>query len=116
MFKFFVLAARLFLVFCVSPNFDNLARQRCKIVWGVSEVGKNDFSVYLCRLCVFFLVFYFSLLQSRRTLLHLLYADFSVHAHSNYVFRYGRMTPCPHRPETTAWENSLVHELSCMTQ
>ena len=32
------------------------------------------------------------------------------HAHSNYAFRYGRMTPCPHNPDTTAWENSLAHE------
>ena len=47
MFKFFVVAARLFLVFCVCPNFDDLAKQRRKIFWGVSEVGKNDFSVSL---------------------------------------------------------------------
>ena len=30
MFKFFVLAARLFLVLCVCPNFDDLAKQRRK--------------------------------------------------------------------------------------
>ena len=64
MFKFFVIAARLFLVFCVCPNFDDPAKQRRKIFWGVSEVGKNDFSVYFCRLCVFFFVF-FSLLRLR---------------------------------------------------
>ena len=58
MFNFFVVAARLFLVFCVCPNFDHLAKQRRKIFWGVSEVGKIDFSVYFCRLCVFFLVFF----------------------------------------------------------
>ena len=28
MFKFFVVAAHLFLVFCVCPNFDHLAKQR----------------------------------------------------------------------------------------
>ena len=64
MFKFFGVTARLFLVFCVCPNFDDLAKQRRKIFWGVSEVGKNVFSVYFCRRCVFFLVF-FSLLRSR---------------------------------------------------
>ena len=66
-FKFFVVAARLFLVFGVCPNFDDLAKQRRKIFWGVSEVGKNDFPVYFCRLCVFFFVFLFSLLRSRAT-------------------------------------------------
>ena len=67
MFKFFIVAARLFLLFCVCPNFDDLAKQRRKMFWGVSEVGKNNFSVYFCRLCVFFLVFYFSLLRLRAT-------------------------------------------------
>ena len=69
MFKFFVVAARMFLVFCVCPNFDDLAKQRGNIFSGVSEVGKHDFPVYFCRLCVFFLVF-FSLLRSRATSLH----------------------------------------------
>ena len=59
MLKFFIVAARLFLVFCVCPNFDDLAKQRRKMFWGVSEVGKNDFSVCCCRQCVFFLVFSF---------------------------------------------------------
>ena len=72
MFKFFVVAGRLFLVFCVCLNFDDLAKQRRKIFGGVSEVGKNDFSAYFCRLFVFFLVF-FSLLRSRATcFLHLI--------------------------------------------
>ena len=56
--KFFVVATRLFLAFCVCPKFCNLAKQRRKIVWGVSEVAKNDFSVYVCWLCTFFLVFF----------------------------------------------------------
>ena len=66
MFKFFVIAVRLLLVFCVCPSFDELAKQRRKIFWGVSEVGINDFSVYFFRLCVFFFGF-FSLLRSRAT-------------------------------------------------
>ena len=45
MFKFFVVAARLFLVFCVCPNYGDLTKQQRKTFWGVSEVGKNDFSV-----------------------------------------------------------------------
>ena len=65
-FKFLVVASRLFLVFCVCPNFEDLAKQRRKVFWGVPEVGKNDFSVYFCRLCVFFWVF-FSLLRPRAT-------------------------------------------------
>ena len=64
MFKFFVVAARFFLVFCVCLNFEDLAKQRRKIFGGDSEVGNNDFSVYFCQLCVFFFVF-FSLLRSR---------------------------------------------------
>ena len=67
MFNFFVVAARLFLVFCVCLHFDDLAKQWRKILGGVSEVVKNDFSVYFCRMCVFFLVLYFSLLRSRAT-------------------------------------------------
>ena len=66
MFKFFVVAARLFLVFCVCLNFDDLAKQWRKIFGGVSEVGKKAFSIYFCQLCVFLLVF-FSLLRSRAT-------------------------------------------------
>ena len=26
---------------------------------------------------------------------------FKYHAHSNYAFAYGRMTPCKHNPDTT---------------
>ena len=66
MFNFFVVAARLFLVFCVCLNFDDLAKQWHKMFGGASEVVKNNFSVYFCRLCVFFLVV-FSLLRSRAT-------------------------------------------------
>ena len=52
--KFFVALAPLFLAFCVCPKFCDLAKQQCKTFWGVSEVRKKDFSVYFCRLCVFF--------------------------------------------------------------
>ena len=37
--NFFVVAARLFLAFCVCPKFCNLAKQQRKRFWGVSEVG-----------------------------------------------------------------------------
>ena len=57
--NFFVVATRLFLVFCVCPKFCDLAKQRRKVFWGVSEVRKNDFPVYFCWLCVFLLVFLF---------------------------------------------------------
>ena len=32
------------------------------------------------------------------------------HAQLNYAFSYGRMTPCPHTLNTTASEDSLVHQ------
>ena len=46
--------------FCECPKFCDLAKQRRKIFWGVSEVGKNDFSLYFCCRCVVFLVLYYS--------------------------------------------------------
>ena len=58
--NFFVVAARLYLAFCVCLKFYHLAKQRRKTFGGVSEVGKNDFSFYFCHLCVFFLFFFFS--------------------------------------------------------
>ena len=58
--SFPALAAFFFVVFlCVSYIFD-LAKQRRENLWGVSEVGKNDFSISFCWLCRFFLIFYFS--------------------------------------------------------
>ena len=59
MFKFFVVAARLFLMFCVCPNFGDLAKQRRKVFRGVSGVGKNDFSFFFVR-CASFSCFFFS--------------------------------------------------------
>ena len=58
-FKFFVVAVGLFLVFCVRLSFDDLAKQRRKVFGGVSEVGKNDFSVYFFPAVRLFLGFYF---------------------------------------------------------
>ena len=46
-------------LFCECPNFCDLAKQRRKIFWGVSEVGKNDFSLYFCWRCVVLLVLYY---------------------------------------------------------
>ena len=47
-------------LFCECPKFCDLAKQRRKIFGGVSEVGKDDFSLYFFWRCVVFLVFYFS--------------------------------------------------------
>ena len=55
--QFFVVASRLFLIFCVCPKFCDLAKKGRKIFLGVSEVGKKNFSVYFFWLCVFCLVF-----------------------------------------------------------
>ena len=65
-FSFPVLAALVFVVFCECPTILDLAKQRCENLLGVSEVRKNNFSLYFCWLCFFVLVF-FSLLRSRTT-------------------------------------------------
>ena len=58
--SFFAVATLLFFFFCECPKLCHLAKQRRKIFGGVSEVRKEDFSLYFSWLCVFFLVFYFS--------------------------------------------------------
>ena len=58
--SFFAVATLLFVFFCECPKFCDLAKQRRKILGGVSEVGKDDFSLYFFWRCVVFLVFYFS--------------------------------------------------------
>ena len=63
--SFFAVATLLFVFFGERPKFCDLAKQRRKIVWGVSEVGKDDFSLYFFWRCVVFLVFFFLLLRSR---------------------------------------------------
>ena len=56
----FAVATLLFVLFGECPKFCDLAKQRRKIVGGVSEVGKVDFLLYFFWRCVIFLVFYFS--------------------------------------------------------
>ena len=69
--SFFAVATLLFVFFGECPKFCDLAKQRRKIVGGVSKVGKDDFSLYFCWRCVIFLVFYFSSAAiARRTLLN----------------------------------------------
>ena len=58
--SFFAVATLFFVFFGECPRFCNLAKQRRKIVGGVSEVGKDDFSLHFLWRCVIFLVFYFS--------------------------------------------------------
>ena len=58
--SFFAVATLLFFFFCECPKFCDLAKQRRKIFGGVSEVGKDDFSLVFLWLCDFFLVFSFS--------------------------------------------------------
>ena len=58
--SFFAVATLLFVFFCECPKFCDLAKQRRKIFGGVSEVGKDDFSLYFFWRSVIFLVFYFS--------------------------------------------------------
>ena len=58
--NFVAVATLLFFVFCECPNFCDLAKQRRKFLWGVSEVGKIDFALFFFWLCVFFLVFFSS--------------------------------------------------------
>ena len=47
-------------LFCECPKFCDLAKHRRKIFGGVSEVGKDDFSLYFFWRCVVFLVLYYS--------------------------------------------------------
>ena len=58
--SFFAVATLLFVFFGECPIFCDLAKQRRKIVGGVSEVGKDNFSLYFCWQWVFFSLFYFS--------------------------------------------------------
>ena len=44
--SFFAVATLLFVFFGECPKFCDLAKQRRKIVWGVSEVGEDDFLLY----------------------------------------------------------------------
>ena len=63
--SFFAVATLLFVFFCECPKFCDLAKQRRKTLGGVSDVGKDDFSLYFFWRCVVFLVFIFLLLRSR---------------------------------------------------
>ena len=45
--SFFAVATLLFVFFCECPKFCDPAKQRRKILGGVSEVGKDDFSLFL---------------------------------------------------------------------
>ena len=58
--SFLAVATLLFVFFCECPKFCDLAKQRRKSFGGVSEVGKDDFSLYFFWRCVVFLVLYFS--------------------------------------------------------
>ena len=66
--SFFAAATLSFVFFGECPKFCDLAKQRRKIVGGVSEVGKDDFPLYFCWRCVIFLVFYFSSAAITRSL------------------------------------------------
>ena len=63
--NFVAVATLFFFFFCECPRFCDLAKQRRKVFWGVSEVGKIDFALYFFWLYVFFLVFYSLLLRLR---------------------------------------------------
>ena len=54
-------------LFCECPKFCDLAKQRRKIFEGVSEVGKDDFSLYFFWRCVVFLVCIILLLRFLRS-------------------------------------------------
>ena len=61
----FAVATLLFVLFGECPKFCDLAKQRRKIVGGVSEVEKDVFSLHFFWRCVIFLVSFFLLLRSR---------------------------------------------------
>ena len=45
-FSFAVVVALWFMVFCVCPKVFRPRQTAAQIFWGISEVGKNDFSIY----------------------------------------------------------------------
>ena len=59
MLSFFAVATLLFFFFCECPKFCDLAKQRRKTFGGVSEVGKDDFSLYFFLAVCLFLGFLF---------------------------------------------------------
>ena len=63
--SFLAVATLLSVFFCECPKFCDLAKQRRKTFGGVSEVGKDDFSVYFSLAVRRFLGFFFLLLRSR---------------------------------------------------
>ena len=65
--SFFAVTTLLFVFFCECPKFFDLAKQRRKILGGVSEVRKDDFSLYFFWRCVVFLVFLFFFCCDRPT-------------------------------------------------
>ena len=58
--NFVAVATLLFFFFCECPKFCDLAKQRRKIFWGVSEVGEIDFALYFFLVVRLFLGFLFS--------------------------------------------------------
>ena len=50
--NFVAVATLMFFFFCVCPKFCDLAKQQRKMFVGVSEVGKINFALYFCWLCV----------------------------------------------------------------
>ena len=65
--SFFAAATLLFFFFCECPKFCDLAKQRRKMFGGVSEVGKDNFSLSYFWWCVVFLVFFSSAAIARRS-------------------------------------------------
>ena len=68
--SFFAVATPLFVFFGECPKFCDLAKQRREIVGGVSEVGKDDFSLYFFWRCVISVVFHFSSAANRLCCAH----------------------------------------------
>ena len=64
--SFFAVATLLFFFFCECPKFCDLAKQRRKIFGGVSEVRKDDFSLFFSGCASFSWLFIFLLLRARR--------------------------------------------------
>ena len=66
--SFFTVATLLFVFFCECPKFWDLAKQRRKIFAGVSEVGKDDFSLYIFSAVRYFLGILFFFCCDRATI------------------------------------------------
>ena len=109
--NFVAVATLLFFFFCECPKFCDLAKQRCKIFSGVSEVEKIDFALFFFWLCVFFLVFFSSAAIARGSRI----GDASDVGGGGTIYQWQELNPaelthCHYRTNGLNRDGSLKHD------